>query len=215
MNRIILFSALFLSIYSFNAYGVDVSTWQGEIDWNALHGEIDYAIIRAGYGTGNEDKQYQRNYDNAKATGTPIGVYWYSYAYNADQAREEAYSLLPLLAGRQFEYPIYYDIEESDIFATGLTSEIAKAFCEVLEANKYYCGLYSSSSSFNAYFNDEVKTAYALWVAQWSSSEPSLNWGMWQYSDAGKKSGIDGNVDLDQCRVDYTTAIKETHLNGY
>ena len=211
MNRIILFSALFLSIYSFNAYGVDVSTWQGEIDWNALHGEIDYAIIRAGYGTGNEDNQYQRNYDNAKATGTPIGVYWYSYAYNADQARAEAYSLLPLLAGRQFEYPIYYDIEEQDIFATGLTSEIAKAFCEVLEENKYYCGLYSSSSSFNAYF----KTAYALWVAQWSSSEPSLNWGMWQYSSKGKKSGIEGDVDLDQCRVDYTTAIKENHLNGY
>ena len=196
MNRIILFSALFLSIYSFNAYGVDVSTWQGEIDWNALHGEIDYAIIRAGYGTGNEDNQYQRNYDNAKATGTPIGVYWYSYAYNADQAREEAYSLLPLLAGRQFEYPIYYDIEESDIFATGLTSEIAKAFCEVLEANKYYCGLYSSSSSFNAYFNDEVKTAYALWVAQWSSSEPSLNWGMWQYSSTETVTGMPGATDV-------------------
>ena len=109
--KLILFFLLFLSISCW-MQGVDVSTWDDYIDWGTASQYVHFAIIRAGYGFGHIDDQYENNYRNAKANGVKVGAYWYSYASSASDAVQEANYMVQALAGKQFEWPIYYDIEE-------------------------------------------------------------------------------------------------------
>ena len=92
--------------------GIDVSKHQGVIDWSKV--KTDFAILRAGFGryASQKDPQFERNYAGAKAAGIPVGAYWYSYARSAEEAREEAKACLQVLQGKQFEFPIYFDIED-------------------------------------------------------------------------------------------------------
>ena len=94
------------------AYGIDVSRWQGSIDWTKV--KTDFCIIQAGFGreASQKDIRFDENYSGCKAAGIPCGAYWYSYATSEDEARKEAAVCLDILKGRQFEYPIYYDVEE-------------------------------------------------------------------------------------------------------
>ena len=128
---------LFLGI-SCAFQGIDVSTWQSYITWSTVAQNNHFAIIRAGYGIGNIDNFFEYNYQQAKAAGVKVGAYWYSYASSTSAAVQEANSVVNALRGKQFEWPIYYDVEEQSIFTAGIASAITKAFCEVLEANKYY-----------------------------------------------------------------------------
>ena len=123
---------------------------------------------------------------------------------------------MALLAGKQFEWPIYYDIEEQSIFSAGIASAIAKAFCHTLEANKFFCGIYSSASALNSYFDDEVKTSFSIQVAHWDVDVLSYygDSGVWQY-DVGYTEGFDGQVDLDYGYIDFEPIMKENGLNGY
>lgn len=210
--------ALLSFAMSIKVAGLDVSTWQGTgINWNSVKSSgRDFAIIRGGYGTGNIDNTFEVNYQNAHAAGVDLGFYWYSYASNGAQATGEANSILSILSGKKFEYPIYYDIEEQSIFSSGNTNQIAKNFCAVLEQHKYFCGIYSSKSQLDSYFSSEVKNRYSIWVAQWSSScTYSGPYGIWQYSSTGSVPGISGNVDLDYAYEDFPTIMKQAHLNGY
>ena len=92
--------------------GIDISEHQGVIDWQNVNAE--FAIIRAGYGReiSQKDKQFEANYNGCKSRNIPCGAYWYSYAVTPDEARKEAAVCLEVLKGKQFEYPIYFDIEE-------------------------------------------------------------------------------------------------------
>lgn len=94
--------------------GIDISTWQGpNLDFKKLKKSgVNFAIIRAGFGTGNKDNQFENNYSKAKKAGMPVGAYWYSYALSAEGARAEAQSCISMLKGKQFEYPIYFDLED-------------------------------------------------------------------------------------------------------
>ncbi len=145
-----------------------------------------------------------------------MGAYWYSYAASASDAVQEANYAIKALKGKQFEWPIYYDIEEKSIFNAGIQNAIAKAFCEVLEANKYYCGIYSSASALNNYFNDYTKTKFTIWVAHWDVDVPSYkgSYGLWQYK-VGYTTGVSGQVDLDYGYIDFEPIMKEKGLNGY
>ena len=206
---------LFLGISSAFT-GIDVSTWQGYITWPSVAQNNHFAIIRAGYGIGHTDDYFETNYANAKAAGVRVGAYWYSYASSESDAVQEANSIMALLAGKQFEWPIYYDIEEQSIFSAGIASAIAKAFCHTLEANKFFCGIYSSASALNSYFDDEVKTSFSIWVAHWDVDVPSYygDYGVWQYH-VGYTEGVDGQVDLDYGYIDFEPIMKENGLNGY
>lgn len=201
--------------------GIDVSVHNGDIDWNKVKADgIEFAILRAGYGklASQRDKQFENNYSGAKAAGVPIGAYWYSYATTPDEARQEAAVCVSILAGKQFEFPIYFDQEEKKTLDTGKAncSAIIRAFCEVLENAGYWVGLYTSRSVLSTHIEDDIKTRYALWVAEWGAK---LNYsgavGIWQYSDKGKVDGITGNVDLDMAYVDYATKVKAAGKNGY
>lgn len=95
--------------------GIDVSVWQGDIDFAKVKANgIDFVIIRAGYGklTSQKDKYFEQNYSRAKAAGLHVGAYWYSYAQSADDAKKEAQTCISVLKGKQFDYPVYFDIEE-------------------------------------------------------------------------------------------------------
>ena len=209
-----------LLLLVFSAYcaftGIDVSTYQGNIAWGTVAQNNHFAIIRAGYGFGHIDDYYETNYANAKAAGVKVGAYWYSYAGSTSDAVQEANYVVQALRGKQFEWPIYYDIEEQSIFSAGIASAIAKAFCEVLEANKYYCGIYSSASALNSYFDSYVKEKFTIWVAHWDVDRPSYYgaYGLWQYK-VGYTAGVSGQVDLDYGYIDFEPIMKENGLNGY
>ena len=196
--------------------GIDVSKWQGDINWSTVAQNNHFAIIRAGYGIGNIDNYFETNYQKAKAAGVRVGAYWYSYADSTSDAQQEAYSVINALKGKRFEWPIYYDIEEQSIFGAGIASDIANSFCGILEANKYYCGIYASASALDSYFDSYVKERYTIWVAHWDVSRPSYSgaYGLWQYK-VGTTPGVNGQVDLDYGYIDFEPVMKEFGLNGY
>ena len=201
--------------------GIDVSVHNGDIDWSKVKADgIDFAILRAGYGklAKQKDAKFEDNYKGAKAAGIPVGAYWYSYATTPDEAKLEAEICVSILKGRQFEFPIFFDQEEKTTLDTGKAncSEMIRAFCDVLEANGYWVGLYTSRSCLTTHIEDDIKKRYALWAAEWSDK---LRYdgpvGIWQHSEKGKVDGITGNVDLDIGYKDYPTMIKAKGLNGY
>lgn len=203
--------------------GIDVSVHNGTINWQQAKssGKVDFTIIRAGYGKSisQKDKQFENNYAGCKAQGIPCGAYWYSYAITPAEAEAEARAFLEAIKDKQFEYPVYLDIEEKNALSTGKknVSAIVKSFCGVMEKAGYWCGVYASRAHVQSYFDDDCKIRYSLWLAEWGAK---LNYsggevGMWQYSDKGRINGIGTVVDMDICYVDYPTVIKAAGKNGY
>ena len=180
---------------------IDVSTWQGSIDWKKVKKSgCGYAIIRAGFGreTSQVDNQFERNYKNAKAAGVKLGVYWYSYAVNRDDAVKEAKACLSVLKGKSLEMPVFFDMEESFMtkYSRATLTGMAKAFCDTVIKGGFESGVYSNLNWFTNYLNySELKALYPIWLAQWSSS-PQLECDIWQYSSEGTVAGIDGYVDM-------------------
>ncbi len=181
---------------------IDVSYCQSGVDYKKVKSSgIGAVLIRAGYGreTYQKDSQFETHYRNAKANGLPVGVYWYSYANSVEDAKREAKACLACINGKKFDYPIYYDMEESWQAQLGksLCTAMAKAFCETIVAAGYKAGVYANLNWFNNYLDyATLKKSYSIWLAQWASSY-SKGCDIWQYSDCGKINGISGNVDLD------------------
>ena len=205
---------LFLGISSAFS-GIDVSTWQGSIAWSSVAKNHHFAIIRAGYGIGHTDDHFETNYANAKAAGVRVGAYWYSYASSESDAVQEANSIMSLLAGKQFEWPIYYDIEGDAL--NGDVNGMATTFCSILQQNNYFCGIYSSAYPLSNQFSQEVLSSYAIWVANYDVEQPSFDgeWGIWQYTSSGSVNGINGNVDMDYATINYADIIISKGFNGY
>ena len=203
--------------------GIDVSQWQGDINWQKVKasGQVEFVIIRAGYGDAlsypkQNDPKFEHNYSECKKLGIPVGAYWYSYATTEAMARQEARACIAALKGKQLEYPILYDVEEQRIFKTGRTNEIIKAFCDEMEAAGYWVGIYIYRSAAQSYLSDYTRTRYTMAIAEYASQlHYSGEYGFWQNSSTWKVDGISGNVDHDLCYKDYPTRIKEKGLNGY
>ena len=201
--------------------GIDVSQWQRDIDFNKVKSAgIDFVILRAGYGRyiSQNDPNFEDNYRKAKSAGLNVGVYWYSYAQSEADAHTEAAVCMEAIRGKQFEYPIYFDLEEQSQFSRGkaFCSALVTAFCGELEKAGYFAGLYISRSPLQNYITAEVADRYALWVAEYGSKcNYGGSYGMWQYSSVGRVNGISGDVDMDECYVDYPTLIKNGGFNGY
>ena len=114
--------------------GIDVSKWQGRIDWQRVKASgIEFAIIRAGYGSSanQKDSFFERNYLGAKTAGLHVGAYWYSYANSFREATEEAKAFQRVIAGKQFDMPVYFDMEEKDQLEAGrdFCSGLIRTFC--------------------------------------------------------------------------------------
>lgn len=202
--------------------GIDVSVHNGTIDWKKVKADgVEFAILRAGFGRelSQKDERFEENYSGAKAAGVPIGAYWYSYAMDEDEARLEADVFMEVIKDKQFEYPVYFDIEESKQLALGKekVSAIIKAFLERVEQKHYWVGLYMSASPLTDCTTDELKGRFAVWVANVGVSKPSYSgaYGMWQYSWKGSIDGINGDVDEDYCYVNYPDQIRAAGLSGF
>lgn len=202
-------------------HGIDVSQWQGNIDFNKVKAAgVDFVIIRAGYGRNisQKDPYFEQNYARAKAAGLNVGVYWYSYANSAVDAKTEAAVCLQAIKGKTFEYPIYFDLEERSQFNKGAAfcSSLVTAFCDAIEKAGYFAGLYISRSPLTKYITVDVQKRYALWVAEYGAK---LNYsgsvGMWQNSSSWRVPGVNGNVDHDYSYVDYPSIIKQGGFNGF
>ena len=166
--------------------GIDVSKWQGRINWNFVKADgIQFAMIRStfGWGKDNVDVLFDTNYENAKKLGIHVGAYHYSYARTPEEAVKEAEHCHNVLKGKTFEYPIAYDMEESGVAALGKEkiSQIAKAFCEKMESYGYYVCIYANKHWLDNYFEDEIFGKYDIWLAQWTDKPTfSKPYGMWQ-----------------------------------
>ena len=202
--------------------GIDVSTWQGKIDWNQVKGAgINYAVLRSSFGSPDPsqvDNRFEQNYAGAKAAGIPVGAYHYGYAVSEAEARQEAKFFLDTIKGKQFEYPVYYDVEDNGTMGTlsrqALTNVI-KVFCSEVEKAGYYVGVYASLSWLDSKFYPD-QLPYDIWAAQYfTECQYSGQYGMWQYTSSGKAAGIQGGVDMNECYQDYPKIIKENHLNGF
>lgn len=180
---------------------IDVSTWQGSIDWKKVKAAgYGHAIIRAGFGreVSQIDNRFEQNYKNAKAAGVKIGVYWYSYAVGKADAIREAKACLTVLNKRKLEMPVYFDMEESSMTKLGkkTLTEMAKAFCEEIKKGGYRAGVYSNPNWFNNYLDyNALKKLYSIWLAQYYK-EAQYECDVWQYTSSGKVNGISGNVDM-------------------
>lgn len=203
--------------------GIDVSTWQGDINWNKVKADgIEFAMLRSSFGKENPNKQtdnkFWQNYKNAKAAGVPVGAYHYSYATTVEDAKKEADFFLGIVKGCQFEYPIAFDIEDASQMYLGKDriTDIIMAFCERVQAAGYYVSLYTNLDWISNRIDMSRAKAFDVWLAQWSS-KPTYNgsFGMWQYTSSGSVSGISGNVDMNIAYYDYPSIIKAAGLNGF
>ncbi|MGN0362113.1 MAG: GH25 family lysozyme [Bilifractor sp.] len=187
--------------------GIDVSHWQGTINWEAVRNSgVQFAMLSCGFGddlSNQDDSKFIYNAEQCEKYGIPYGVYLYSYAIDAAGGRREANHALRLLKGRNVSLPVYIDLEENNLRKLGASAvtSVASEFCSIIFSAGYQAGIYSSTSWWNSVLAPLAHdTSWSHWVAEWKSDEVHANadWQMWQYSAEGSVSGISGDVDMDR-----------------
>ena len=190
--------------------GIDVSKFQGNIDWNAVKADgITFAIIRCGYrgyGSGAlvEDSTFRRNIQGATAAGIKVGVYFYSQAIDEAEAVQEASMVVSLVQGYSLPYGVYFDTEKvagdtgrADGISAAQRTANAVAFCEAIQAAGYKAGVYSYASWFYNNLNFANISKYRTWIAQYRDTlDFAYSYNIWQYTSQGRVNGISGNVDM-------------------
>lgn len=186
--------------------GIDVSKWQGEINWQEVkEAGVEFAMIRLGYqtdydGTYEIDPYFEANIKGAKEAGLPVGVYFYSYAKNVGQAKEQAQWVTEKLKGYSLELPVAYDWESWTSFSkAGMSfhtlNQCANVFLRTIEEAGYQGMLYSSKNYLETMWH---KSNYPVWLAQYNTHVTyGGDYSIWQMSDKGRVNGIKGDVDLD------------------
>lgn len=201
------------------ARGIDVSSWQGRIDWTKVKPYIDFAILRCGFGSDsreNDDLYFERNASECKRLGIPFGVYLYSYATTLDDARSEVDHTLRLIRDKKLEYPVFLDVESRRqmVLPKERLTEIVNYYCEEMEHEGYYVGIYSSLYRLSSNLDAKELDRYDKWVAEWGDEftykKPA---GMWQHTAFEELAGIKGRVDGDTAFYDYPRIIRERGLN--
>ena len=194
--------------------GIDVSKWNGTIDWTAVKNSgVNYVIIRCGYrGSSNgkliRDSKFEENIKGAINAGLKVGVYFFSQAVDKKEAVEEASMVLQCIQNYKITYPVFLDVEPSggraDKLSAAERTEICKAFCETIQKYGYTAGIYANKTWLETKLDMNVLNVYKVWLAQYAS-EPTYKgkYDMWQYKDTGKVNGISGNVDLNMSYMGY------------
>ena len=203
--------------------GIDISAHQGDIDLSALQNQIDFVIIRVGYGTkGTIDNKFTRNADLCRSLGIPVGFYWYSYALDVAGAEKEAQAMANAIAPYKdiVKFGTWFDMEDADGYKkkNGMPSnqtlrQMCAAFCEYMENAGYYSGIYASESWFKNQLNGSEVAPYDKWVAQWptnggkqtglsTNSSKRSDVHLWQFTSQAKFSGYSGNLDANYAYLD-------------
>ena len=231
------------------AYGIDVSKWQGDISQSKWHEiantpidghTITFAILRIGIelspinGVINrqKDEYFERNYERAKAAGLKVGCYYYTESWSPQNAITDAEQVIAWIGNKQFEYPIFFDIESSDIANNNnvpnntIRTEICTAFMNKMREAGFFTGLYTNNNWIKNYLNSSTLfPEYDIWYARYYDNTPNdwqSNWagtgkkfGMWQYTNSKKIAPISGNVDCNVAYKNYPLIIKALHLNNF
>lgn len=203
-----------------NVKGIDVSSWQGEIDWEKVKASgVEFAMIRCGFrsmtsSTISLDKTFHYNISEANRVGIPVGVYFYSTAISEEEALEEASYVLNLIKDYDVIYPVAYDFEMFNKNRTKGLDDIdindnAVKFLDYIRAHGYIGMLYSNLNAINNHWDLSKFEGYRVWYAQYiDKSTYEGNYDMWQYSDAGRIDGIKGKVDLNESYISYEVVEK-------
>ena len=188
------------------ARGIDVSNFQGTIDWNQVKAAgIEFAILKVGPVYGKPDSTFERNATECERLGIPYGVYYYSYARSVADANKEADRTLAWLGGHHPSLPVYYDLEDYYIlqdpnFSKDKLAQIAQTFCNRMEAVGFKSGIYANLNWFNNYLNSPSLSGYDHWVAQYNwRCDYAGSYSFWQYSSSGNVPGVNGRCDMNYC----------------
>ena len=196
------------------SFGIDVSKWNGTIDWTAVKNSgVNYVIIRCGYrgsstGALVEDPKFKANIQGANAAGLKVGVYFFSQAINKAEAVEEASMTIELIKKYKISYPVFLDVEGSngrgDRIDKATRTDVIKAYCETVQNAGYTAGVYANKSWLNDKIDAGQLGKYKIWLAQYAATPTYTGrYDMWQYKSTGKISGISGNVDLNISYLGY------------
>ena len=194
--------------------GIDISAFQGNIDLDTLKSQIDFVIIRVGYGvSGSIDSKFTRNADLCKKLGIPMGFYWYSYALDVEGAKKEAEHFLNAIKPYTPEYGCWFDMEDADGYKkkNGMPSnstlrDMCYAFCEKVENAGYYTGVYASESWLDNQLAGDRLSRFDKWTAQWPTSggkqkglkvsaSSRSDVSLWQFTSQGTFDGYNGYLD--------------------
>lgn len=200
--------------------GIDVSQYQGVINWELVKNHIDFAILRCGYGQdipGQDDPTFKRNADECTRLGIPFGVYLYSYATDEKAALSEARHVMRLVADYKMAYPIYLDLEDPRVGR--LTNEQIERNCRVwadeLAKNNYFPGFYASYYWWTTKLTGALFKRYTRWVARYAEELGAEGFDMWQYTDKGFVEGINAPVDMNYAFRDFPTEIEAGGYNNF
>ena len=186
--------------------GIDVSTYQGNVDWAKVKPNIDFAIIRCGFGSDyktQDDNQFERNVTECEKLNIPFGVYLYSYATTEAMVDSEVAHALRLI-GKHKPFCVYIDMEDKSIAGLGKASltAAAKRFCEAVKAKGFKVGVYANQNWFRNYLDVKAlsEAGYSIWCAKYADEEPiiSAKFDVWQYTSSGSVDGISGRVDMNK-----------------
>lgn len=202
--------------------GIDISKWNGDIDFKQVRGAgYDFAIIKAGGSDSGfyTDPKFNSNYSKALAAGLHVGAYYFTGPnfYGVKSGIADAMRFISMLDRKKFDYPVFVDIETTKPSRMEEATKAATSFCQTLEDAGYFVGIYASAiSGFRERLNHEKLKRYCHWVAHYNVLYPADNdWQIWQKTSRGSVAGINGHVDIDVARYDFSSIIKSKGLNGY
>lgn len=211
-------------------YGLDLSTHNGGLNFQAIKNAGNaFVILRCGYGlrSSKKDTRFEEYYRQAKAAGLHVGAYLYGYALNTSEALEEAKMCCKWIKGKQFDMPVYYDMEDADGYkkkhgmpGNATLSAICETFCDYMERQGYYAGIYASESWLKNQLAGVVsKNKYDLWCASWGTNngmlqtDKSKTYHLHQFTSRYELDGK--HFDRNVLYFDYPALIKKRGLNGY
>ena len=208
--------------------GIDVSEWQGDIDWvKVKNSGIDFAFIRVAYGMNYLDQTYDQNMRDADAAGIPVGTYIYSTALTTEGALKEANLVIDKMRGYKVSYPVVFDLEYSRMeeLSPNSVAQMAKVFCDTVRAAGYYPMVYCNAYWYSEKIDWSLLGGVDVWIARYGDTIPApdasqYRYQIWQSTDGDgggilnpTKGLVDGialtnNVDVNFGFVDYTKIIK-------
>ena len=215
-------------------FGIDVSYHNGTIDWTKVKNNgVKFAILRAGRTSLSSSKnmakdvKFEEYYKQAKAIGIPVGAYYYSRCATVSEGKAEGKFIVNLIRGKKFEYPVFLDIEDTEVLkktSKRQLTDAVKAMAKVVEDAGYYVAIYSGKYILREHLIESELSKYDKWIAHYAKEcgykEKDLM--MWQFggeTNLLRNKKINGvpsaSTDQNYCYVDYTSLIKSKGLNGF
>lgn len=201
---------------------MDVSRWQGNIDWKKVKasGKIDGVMLRTvstntAYGGIYIDPTFEKNYWGCVEAGLPVGAYYYTKGATIDYATKELAKLKVALEGKTFTLPIAVDVEDPGlkVLSPESLAQLIKMEAKQIEKWGLYAMVYTYTNFADTALAMHELTDFDLWIADYRSKRPSRKHGMWQYTSKGKISGVRGPVDLSHAYKDYPAIIQRAGLS--